>query len=288
MVVDEAIQEEVIVQMNFFQKFIEEIKDDFIVLSIKVLMALIVLIIGILIIRIIRKAIKKGLEKAEQKTSLTNVRFVDQTIKFVLYAILFVIIAQFFGVSAASVIALLGSAGLTMGLAFQGALSNFAGGVLLLIHRPFSIGDFITVGDDKSEGEVVEIGMIYTVLKFNPRKIVVVPNGKLANATVVNHTVDGTRLLQLTFDISYGADIKMAKDVVMDVAKKDEKIVKDENLLVYVDDLADSSVKIGFRAIVPQSDFATTKWRFQEEVKIALDNAGIEIPFNQVDVHIVN
>lgn len=286
--VENVIQDEVVDQMSFFQEFMQEMQEGFLSFAIKVLFAIVFLIIGMLIIRIIRKAIRKGLEKAEQKTSLTNVNFVDQTIKFILYAILFIILAQFFGVSAASVVALLGSAGLTIGLAFQGALSNFAGGVLLLIHRPFAIGDYITIGDVNTEGEVVEIGMIYTTLRHNPRKLVVVPNGKLANATITNLSLSGTRLLQLVVGISYHSDIKKAKEIVLDIAKNDEKVMVDDNLKVYVDDLSDSSVDIGLRAIVSQADYITTKWRILEQIKLEFDKAGIAIPFNQVDVHLIN
>lgn len=281
------VTEGVAEQVSFIQKFISEIQADFISLLIKVLFAIVVLIIGMLIIRIIRKAIRKALNKASDKIGLSSIKFIDQTINVILYAVLIIIIAQYFGVSAASVVALLGSAGLTVGLAFQGALSNFAGGFLLLLHRPFKVGDYIVISGGQAEGVVTEIGMIHTTLALNPRQIYTIPNGSLANSTIVNMSKDGTRLLAFTVGISYRSDIQKAKKIMLDIAKNDEHMIDDENLMVYVSNLAESSVELGLRGLVAQSQCIPTKWRLQEQIKLAFDREGIEIPFNQLDVHVV-
>lgn len=283
--VTEEFVGEITKEVGFFQDLVQEIKSDFLSLSIKVLLAILVLVVGLFIIRLIRKAVRRAFDRASEKIDTSGVKFIDQTISVILHAILFILIAQFFGVSAASVVALLGSAGLTIGLAFQGALSNFAGGVLLLLHRPFQIGDYVIIGADKSEGVVSEIGMINTTIVFNAGKTMIIPNGTLANTTITNLSNSGRRLLEIVVGIAYDASIKDAKEIMRKLAKQ-EGMIDDENLLVYVNALSDSSVDIGVRGFVPLSKYFAIKTKLNEEIKLAFDEAGIEISFNQLDVHI--
>lgn len=284
--VPEEVTNQVTQQLTFFQKYFANIQEDLLLFCIKVFFAIIVLIVGLIIIHFIRKAIRRGLKRIAEKNNFSNVHFVDETIKYILYVVLIIVIAQYFGVSAASVVALLGSAGLTIGLAFQGALSNFAGGVLLLIHKPFKIGDYVIIGNNIAEGTVSNIGIIYTTLSIGDFKTIVVPNGTLANSNVTNLTPNNIRLLEMTFSISYSSDIEKAKALISSIIENDADVLKNKDYLVFISDLAESCVNIGARVYVNPANYINVKWRITEQVKISFDKNAISIPFNQLDVHI--
>lgn len=275
-------------ELSFFQKFVQEIRDDALVFVIKISFALLVFAIGCFVIRLIRKAVRKSLERAAKKNGFEHTHFVDETLKIILFIILFIIIAQYFGFSAASVVALLGSAGLTLGLGFQGALSNFAGGILLLFHKPFKIGDYVILSGGLGEGSVINIGIIYTTLSIADQRTIVVPNGALANATITNLTPNNERFLELTFDISYSSNIAKAKSIVEATARNNPHVLPAKDVTVFVSDLSPSSVKIGLRVFTSPSDYIATKWQLLEDIKIAFDQNNIRIPYNQLDVHINN
>lgn len=282
----EEITDQVTEQIGFFQGMFQTVQANMLAFLIKILLAIVVLIIGTIIIKLITKAVNKALERAAAKSNFTHIKFVEDTVRFLLFAVLILIIAQFFGVSTASVVALLGSAGLAIGLAFQGALSNFAGGILLLINRPFKVNDYIILGKNETEGRVSDIGIIYTTLSIDNQRTIVIPNGSIANSTITNLSLDGIRFLELTFDISYSSDIAKAKQVLADLAKADEGVLTNRDITIFVSDLSDSSVVIGLRVYTDQNNYITTKWRLLENAKIELEKAGIQIPFNQLDVHI--
>ncbi len=193
-------------------------------------------------------------------------------------------IASGFGLDAASVVALLGSAGVAIGLAIQGSLSNFAGGVLILLLKPFKVGDYIIAGNG-NEGTVVEIQIFYTKLTTADNRLVVIPNGELSNSSMINASAMPTRRIDIPVGISYEADIRMAKEVLLKVLEEDPGVLQDEEKRVFVDDLADSSVVLNLRCYSTNENFWETRWRLMESVKYALDEAGIGIPFPQVDVH---
>ncbi len=250
----------------------------------RVLLALLVFIIGVQLIRLIRKIVKKSMNRAGAETGA--VQFVDSFIKAALYVLLVLMIAASFGLQAASIVAVLGSAGVAIGLAVQGSLSNLAGGVLILLLKPFRVGDYIVESSTGHEGTVTEIQIFYTRLLTADNKTVILPNGQLANNSIVNITSQKERRMDIVVGISYQADLKRAKEVLETVLREDEAVLKEKDMLVFVSDLGSSSVNLGVRCWFGQEDFWAGKWRVTENCKLALDAAGIEIPFNQLDVHV--
>ncbi len=250
----------------------------------RILFAIICFFIGAQVIRFVRRIVRRGMEKA--KADVGVVQFVDSFLKAALFVVLAFMIAASFGVDAASIVALLGSAGVAIGLAVQGSLSNLAGGVLILLLKPFKVGDYIIEGSAGKEGEVSEIQIFYTKLITPDNRVIVLPNGNLANNSIVNVTAQHCRRLDVPVGISYGSDIKKAKDVLLQMLQEDKKTLKDREMLVFVDELADSCIRLDVRCWFANEDYWEGKWRITENCKYALDEAGIEIPFNQMDVHL--
>ena len=171
------------------------------------------------------------------------------------------------------------------GVALQGSLSNFAGGVLILLLKPFEVGDYIIEDSNGKEGTVKEIQIFYTKLSTIDNKTIVIPNGMLTNNSLTNATAKDERRLDLKLSISYSADLKKAKMLIEIIIRQDESILKDDEIVVFVDDLADSAVVIGARAWVKNEEFWPTKWRLLETIKLTLDEHGVEIPYPQLTVH---
>ncbi len=274
------------INRNVIEKFLEQLPEKALGLGIRVLLSIIVFLIGIQLIKVLRKIVKKSLERAGADTGV--VQFLDSFIKFSLYGILLVMIAAGFGVDATGIMALLGSAGVAIGLAVQGSLSNFVGGVLILVLKPFRVGDYIKEDGHNNEGEVKEISLFYTKLATVDNKVIVLPNGTLANASLTNATASDSRRMDMLIGISYQADLRQAKAVLMEVLEQEEAVQKDKDYLVYVDQLAVSAVNIGVRCWFSREDFWQAKWRLTENIKYALDDAGIEIPYPQMDIHMKN
>lgn len=249
-----------------------------------VVLALVVFWIGTKIIKWIRKIIRISMEKGNVDKGVRQ--FVDSLVKFTLYAILIFSIGSKFGLDTTSVAAALASCGVAIGLALQGSLSNFAGGVLILVLKPFVVGDYIVEDNKGREGTVKEIQLFYTKLLTVDNKTVIIPNGTLANTSLTNVTAQDKRRLDLSVGISYDADLKRAKELIEGLFRADEDILKDEDIHVFVDTLGESSVVIGARGWVKKDAYWTTKWRLTESIKLTLDENGIEIPFNQVVVHV--
>lgn len=265
------------------KNFLYELPAKAMELGIRVVLAFLAFLVGVQVIKLIRKIIRKSMQRANADTGA--IQFVDSFVKAALYIVLVLMIATSFGVDAASIIAVVGSAGVAVGLALQGSLSNLAGGVLLLLLHPFRVGDYI-VDAAGNEGTVTEIQIFYTKLMTPDNKTIILPNGTLSNNSITNVTTAKNRRADITIGISYGADIKAAKEVLMKVLKEDEATLKDHDMNVFVDQLADSSVNLGVRCWFNNEDFWTGKWRITENCKCALDQAGIQIPFPQMDVHI--
>ncbi|MGN0430999.1 MAG: mechanosensitive ion channel family protein [Lachnospiraceae bacterium] len=265
------------------QNFLESLPEKALHLGVRVLLSVLVFVIGVQLIKLIRRILKKSLKRA--KADLGVVQFLDSLVKTVLYVVLVFTIATGFGVDAASIVALVGSAGVAVGLAVQGSLSNFAGGVLILLLKPFKVGDYIKEDNKGNEGTVTEIQLFYTKLTTVDNRIIILPNGTLANTSMTNVTEAATRRLDISVGIAYDADIKKAKEVLTGMLKADEAVLQDQNMLVFVDALGDFSINLGIRCFVKQEDYWETKWRLTEETKYTLDKAGIEIPFPQMDVH---
>lgn len=275
-----------IINPGVIKQFLYDMPEKALHLGIRVLLALVFFFVGSQLIKLLRKLVKKSMTKAD--VELGAIQFVDSFLKTALYIVLILLLANSFGMDAASIVALLGSAGVAIGLAIQGSLSNLAGGVLILTLKPFRVGDYIQESATGKEGTVTEIQIFYTKLLTVDNKTVILPNGTLANNSLVNITAQKFRRLDVTIGVSYKADLKKAKDVLFNILQQDEAVLKEKEMVVFVDDLGSSSVIIGMRGWVKQEDYWMTKWRVTENCKLALDEAGIEIPFNQLDVHFNN
>ena len=268
------------------EKFLKELPENAFHLGIRVLMALVFFFLGVQCIKLLRRIIKRSLERAGADVGVSQ--FIDSFIKIGTYAVLIMLIATSFGVDAASIIAIFGSAGVAIGLALQGSLSNLAGGVLILILKPFKVGDYIIEDTNKNEGTVTEIQIFYTKLTTGDNRTIILPNGTLANSSLTNVTHTPYRRNEIKIGISYDSDIKTAKKVLMDLLDKDDAVLQDMDKLVFVDELADSNVVIGVRCWFKNEDFWAGRWRLIEEAKYALEANGIGIPYPQMDVHIQN
>lgn len=266
---------------QFVQYFVDRLPD-LISFGIQVLFAIIFFIIGSKIIKWIRGVVRKSIEKSSADKGVEQ--FVDSMLKFALYALLIFIIATKFGVESSSVAALIASAGVAIGLALQGSLSNFAGGVLILLLKPFVVGDYIIEDSHGNEGTVKEIQIFYTKLSTVDNKTIVIPNGTLANNSLTNVTAKDQRRLDLTVDISYEADLKKAKRLIEELLYQDESILKDEEIIVYVDQLAESSVVIGSRSWVKTEEYWPVRWRILEDIKLTLDEHGVEMAYPHLSV----
>lgn len=270
--------------LNALEKFMDTLPEKALGLGVRVLIAAVLFFVGSKLIKLIRRITKKSLQKASAETGV--IQFLDGLIKVGLYGLLILLIAGNFGFDATGVVALVGSAGVTIGLALQGSLSNLAGGVLILMLKPFKVGDFIMESAHGTEGTVKEIGIIYTRLETVDGKIVVLPNGSLANNSITNASFAPIRRVDLKVGIAYDADLIKAKAVLGEVMEQDIDVLHKEPTFVFVDDLADSAVILGIRCFCENAKYWDVRWRLLENAKLALDAAQIEIPFPQVDLHV--
>ena len=275
--------EEVSENLDAIQRFLKDLPGKILVFGIRMLIAILIFYCGSKLIRLIRKIVKKSMEKAKADIGLQH--FLDSVMKAGLYALLIIWIAAYFGFETTSLIAVLGSAGVTIALALQGSLSNVTGGVLLLVLKPFKIGDYIKEDSKGNEGFVTEIGLFYTKLRTLDERTVVLPNGTLANTSLTNASVAPRRRLIMRFGISYGSDIRKAKSILKELIEADKRFIKDEKIQIYVESLDDSQVTLGVRAIVRKEDYFEVMWDYTEAVKLAFDKQGIGIPYPQLDVH---
>ena len=213
-------------------------------------------------------------------------KFVRSLVRVALWALLIYFIADFLGVPTASFVALLGSIGVTVGLALQGSLSNFAGGLILMFLHPFKTGDYIKTVSD-IEGTVVEIGLFFTTLRMADNKIITIPNGNLSAGNIINYNVLPVRRLSTTVGIAYEADTARAIELLTALIKSRKPLVNPEKALVYVKELGDSSVVLGRHYWVKTDDYWDEAWSINQAIKDVLDQNGIAIPFNQLDVHVI-
>lgn len=249
-----------------------------------IVIALVLLFVGRKLIKMMLRLLNRSFEKAGTDLSLRG--FLNSLMKAVLYAVLIMIVADQVGIPTTSFLAVLGSAGLAIGMALQGSLSNFAGGVLILFLKPFRVGDYIVEDSKGNEGTVEAIDLFYTHLVTVDNRRIVIPNGTLANTSLTNVSAKNIRRLDLTVGISYHADLRKAKELLKQILDGRENILKDQDTTIFVDSLSDSSVNIGFRSWVNAENYWTEKWAILEQVKLTFDENGIEIPFNQLDVHV--
>ena len=275
-----------IVKAGILKKYIEEFAPKALSMGLRIVIAVIFFIVGLQLIKLIRKLIAKGMEKAKADAGVKG--FVDSFVNAALFVLLILLIAIQCGVDAASIVAIIGSAGVAIGLAVQGSLANLIGGILILLLKPFNVGDYISDSGSGKEGTVIEIKIFHTRLRTFDNKIVVLPNGNLANNVIVNVTKEKTRRIDVICGISYNADIDKAKAVLLDMLENDESVLKDKEHRVVVSGLKDSSVELTVRFWVKSRDYWDAYYRITENTKKTLDANEISIPFPQLDVHINN
>lgn len=266
------------------QKLLKAAPQSLLDLLIRVVVCIVVFLVGSRIINFIRKLTGNALRRAN--ASKEAKQFLDSTLKVGLYAFLVFQIAVKLGIDATTIATVLGSATVTIGLAFQGSLKNCIGGILIMLLHPFRVGDYIIEDNHKNEGTVSEITIFYTKLATIDNKIILLPNGALADTSITNVTNEDNRRVELKVGISYQSDIRRAKEVITSLIEDNEKILKDKEYSIFVDDLADSSVVIGMRFWTRTEDFWPVRWAMLEEIKYAFDDNGIGIPFPQMDVHL--
>lgn len=249
--------------------------------SINIGLALAIVIVGRLITKVLVKVLKRLLVNAKIEAML--IEFIASIAKAML--LLFVVIAalDMLGVNTTSLIALLGAAGLAVGLALQGSLQNFASGVLLIIFRPFHVGDTIEAGG--IIGKVEKITIFNTIILSADNREIIVPNGTIYGGTITNISARDTRRIDMVFGIGYGDDIKKAKNILMEAMTSDERVLKDPAPKVALSELADSSVNFVARPWVKTDDYWAVKWDLTEKIKQDFDAQGVSIPFPQMDVH---
>lgn len=287
MLLSQAITEKITQNLNegVIKAWLDSILPKFFSFFWCVVIALIVFIIGRKLIQWIVKVTVRNMERRSVEKGV--VTFTRSVLLGALYICLAVLILNLFGVATTSIAAAVGTMGITAGLSLQGALSNFAGGVLILVLHPFVVGDYIKEDTHGNEGTVSEITIFYTYLRTIGEKIVVIPNGTLANASLTNFTKNDKRQLDLIFSIGYDDDIKKAKDVLSKIATEETRRIESEECHIFVSELAESSVNLGLRFYVPTDEYWAVRWDTIEKVKYEFDANGIHIPYNQLDVHTI-
>lgn len=254
--------------------------------GLRVVVALLAYYVGSKLINWICRMFRKSLDKSHAPTEA--VTFVVSFARAALYILLIFTISVRLGVKESSIAALLASAGVALGLALQGGLSNLAGGVIILFVKPFVAGDYIIESSGGNEGTVKKIELYYTTLTTYDNRMVVIPNSSITNSTITNVTAMDERKLEIITGISYQSDLRRAKEILLMLLKKDEDVLADKEMNIFVAALTETSVRIGLRAWVKTERYTDVLWRLNEEIKTNYDEAGIELYHNQVDVHIKN
>ena len=267
---------------GIIRTYFENLVPDLFNFALQVIIAIIVYAVGAKIIKMTVKIVRKALER--RNTDIGVIQFLSAVIRYSMYFVLFMMILNLFGIATTSAVAVLGSCGVAVGLALQGSLANFAGGVLILLLKPFVVGDYIIEGSN--EGTVYEISIFYTKLKTVDNKVIVIPNGNLSNSSLINVSHMDKRRVDVAVGIAYEADIRTAKDILYKVAEEDPARLPGEDIVVAVDNLGASSVDMTVRIWVKSEDYWPTKWRLTENIKYALDENNISIPYQQIDVQI--
>ncbi|MBQ9983638.1 MAG: mechanosensitive ion channel [Lachnospiraceae bacterium] len=250
-----------------------------------ILVAVVFILIGVKFVGLLMKLMRRSFERSQLEASVSG--FLLSAIRIVGYILVFITAAAIVGVEVASFVTILGTASMAIGLALQGALSNLAGGVLILVLKPFKVGDYIIENNKNMEGTVVSIEIFYTRLLTYDNKLVVIPNGILTNNSLINVTNEVKRKLELKINIAYDSDIKKVKDLVYQLLEQDKRILSNEPKDVFIDAFEDSGMRLGIRAWVNTDEYWNTLWDLREHLKELFDENGIEIPYNRLEVNLV-
>lgn len=264
------------------QQWVDRIIEWLTIYGIKVIVALLIFVVGKWVAGMIRTGLRKGMIKS--KVDAVLVGFLSSIAYYLLMIAVIIAAISQVGIQTTSFIAVLGAAGLAVGLALQGSLANFASGVLIILFRPFKVGDFVEAGG--VSGVIDEIGILVTNMHTPDNKAVIVPNSQIMSAHIINYSANDTRRLDLVFGISYGDDFEKAKAILNELISNDERCLKDPAPTVRVLELADSSVNIACRPWVKTADYWAVFFDLQEAAKKRFDAEGITIPFPQRDVHL--
>ncbi|MEZ9265161.1 small-conductance mechanosensitive channel MscS [Vibrio splendidus] len=276
-----ALETPIVDGLSHAEQWLTNNSDLFIQYGVNIISALIILFIGNLIVKAVANSVSKVLQK--KKMDRAVVEFVHGLVRYLLFVIVLIAALGRLGVQTASVVAVIGAAGLAIGLALQGSLSNFAAGVLIVAFRPFKSGDYVEIGG--VAGSVDSIQIFQTVLTTPDNKMVVVPNGSVIGSPITNYSRHDTRRIDLMIGVSYNADLQKTKALLTKICESDERVLKEPGVQVGVHTLADSSVNFVVRPWVSTAEYWNVYFDLMQAIKEGLDNEGIEIPFPQVDVH---
>lgn len=250
--------------------------------STKLIIAILIIVIGLKLIKVIMKKIKKT--RFFNKLEKSSQTFIYSILNIGLKVLVFIIAISELGISSSSIITVLGSMGLALGLALQGGLSNIAGGVMIMIFKPFKVGDYIDTHDDS--GTVKEINIFHTVLNTYDNKVIVIPNGELSNKTIVNYSTMKKRVLDIDVSVSYEENINHVKDVLNNIALNCKYRISEDKILIALKEHSSNALVFTFRIWVLKEDYWTAKFELLEVIKETFDKEGIEIPYQKLDVNI--
>lgn len=253
--------------------------------AVNVLVALICLWIGMKLVKWVMKLVRRSFEKSRLDPTVSS--FLGSIINILLYVLIFITVISIIGIQVTSFVTLLGTAGVTLGLALQGSLSNFAGGVLILVLKPFVIGDYIREDTHGNEGTVVSIDIFYTRLRTYDGKVIVIPNGTLSNTSLTNLTKQEKRRIDLNIPVEYNVDLKQVKSLLTKILDQETMVLQEEPRNIVLDAFEDSSMTVLIHVWVKTEDYWQAKWSLMEQIKNVFDEEGIVIPFNQLDVHMI-
>lgn len=262
---------------SFFESLLPGIRS----LAFNIVVCIIIFIVGKKLIKLVHKMLKRTLENTQADVGI--IKFLGSAMDVILHVFLIFMILGQLGVNTASIVTVLGTVMLAVGMSLQGSLSNVAGGILILFMRPFRVGHYIIC--DYGEGTVTMIGLFYTTITTKDNRVLTIPNSQISNCAVTNCTQNPVRRLDTIVGISYDADIRLAKEIMEKTGKECQYVLPDHDITVFVDSLGDSSVNLGLFCYVNSPDFLAAKWQITEEIKLRFDEAGISIPFPQVHVH---
>ncbi len=280
----ETVLEDIAENPGIIREYFEDALPGILGFLVQLVIAVVILLVGLKVVKALVKMLRKSLTKGHVEAGVIS--FLCSLLKYSLYFVLIMIILSQFGVTTGSVVAVLGSAGLTAGLALQGSLSNFAGGVLILVLKPFVVGDYIIEHSGSQEGTVHEITIFYTKLLTPDNRMILIPNGSLSNSGITNVSRMDKRRVDITVDVAYESDLAHVKEVLSTLAREDFAVLQEEPVDVFVSELGESGIQMGLRVWVKNADYWTAKWRLTENVKTRFDKCGISIPFPQLDVKV--
>jgi len=268
--------------MDNLEKIYQILSEKILEFTPRLISAILIFIIGWYAIKFVKKIAYKYLEK--KQTDPTLITFLLELFVALLKIVLFITVVSKLGIESSTFVAMLGAAGLAIGLALQGSLSNFAGGVIIIFLKPFKVGDFIEAQGQL--GSVNKILIFNTILTTPDNQTIYIPNGILSNGTIVNYTKSGIRRVDLTIGISYDSDIQLAKNIALEVMQNHEFVLQEPAPVVWVKDLADSSIDLSIRPWANTQNFWQVRSDILQQIKEAFDKNGIKIPFPQTDVHV--